>query len=382
MSLKIFISYAKEDLTYANDCFEKMARAGFDPWLDEKKLLPGHNWMLEIDKAFKGSHVILMLLSERSVNKRGFVQREANDALEELRYKKKDDIYIIPLRIEPCEIPLHLASRFQYLDLNSKDAWEKIFESLRTAASQQSIQLEQNEIKGPFTIYTERYEDKWEGLPGHDISIEYPKIMSEKNIKVASQLSMLFAGRTISTLINSYQKPWDQSPEFHEDKGAFTSTNGRWDSFDIVHATEKIFSLKYKVSWYGAGAAHPNSHFETYNYLLENRIYPLKLSDFFTDMRAAMKIINKCCIDQLSKEYFNRTGEKPDAEQLNWFEKGSGADENNYSAFNIQADGLMFIFPPYQVAAYALGSWHVAVSYYELLDLLRPDGPYKSFATN
>lgn len=114
MALKVFVSYAKEDRGRALQYYELLAQEGAEPWMDVKKLLPGQNWEAEIERAFSEANVVVLLLSKRSVDKRGFVQREANDAIERLRYKQPTDIYVIPLLLEPCDIPGHISGRLQY----------------------------------------------------------------------------------------------------------------------------------------------------------------------------------------------------------------------------------------------------------------------------
>ena len=114
MALKVFVSYAKEDRGRALQYYELLAQEGAEPWMDVKKLLPGQNWEAEIERAFSEANVVVLLLSKRSVDKRGFVQREANDAIERLRYKQPTDIYVIPLLLEPCDVPGHISGRLQY----------------------------------------------------------------------------------------------------------------------------------------------------------------------------------------------------------------------------------------------------------------------------
>ncbi|ASI69128.1 hypothetical protein BA022_11645 [Diaphorobacter nitroreducens] len=113
MALKVFVSYAKEDRGRALQYYELLAQEGAEPWMDVKKLLPGQNWEAEIERAFSEANVVVLLLSKRSVDKRGFVQREANDAIERLRYKQPTDIYVIPLLLEPCDVPAHISGRLQ-----------------------------------------------------------------------------------------------------------------------------------------------------------------------------------------------------------------------------------------------------------------------------
>ena len=376
MSLKVFVSYAKEDRDRALKYFDLLVKAGTTPWIDIKHLLPGQNWEAEIEKAFSDAHVVVLLLSKKSVSKRGFVQREANDAIERLRYKQPTDIYVLPLLLEPCDVPSHIAGRLQYVDLSTPGAWNQVCASLELAAEQQSIVLTQGVNVGLFHVFTERIEEQWKGAPGHDIKIEYPRFESLIRPDLAKELSLLFGGRATKALIESRQKPWDQSPDLFSDIESFVSMNGRWDDFGIVHATDRLLSLTYEVGWYGAGAAHPNSHFETYTFCLDDRLQILTLDDFFTDSALALKTISSFCISSLCREYWARTGEKPDDYQINWFKDGAGESFDNFSAFTVSPDHFTFLFAPYQVSAYAFGRWSVDVYFYDLLDVLKTDGPH------
>lgn len=382
MSLKVFVSYAKEDRDRALKYYDLLTQEGASPWLDVKQLLPGQNWEAEIEKAFSDANVVVLLLSKQSVNKRGFVQREANDAIERLRYKQPTDIYVIPLLLEPCEVPAHIAGRLQYVDLNTTGSWEQVRASLKLAAEQQSIELAQGINAGPFRIFTDKFEDQWKGAPGHDIKIDFPRFESNSRPDLARELTLYFGGRATRVLIESRQKPWDQSPDLYQDTDGFTAMDGRWDGFGVTHVTERLLSLTYDIGWYGAGAAHPNYFFETYNFSLLERLHILKLNDFFTDETAALKRISELCIAQLCRDFWSRIGEKPDEGQMKWFKNGAGENFDNFAAFTVGPDHFTFLFAPYQVSAYALGRWSVEVSFYDLLDVLKSGGLHLLAAEN
>ena len=377
MTLKVFISYAKEDQKAAIIYYDLLLQEGVSPWLDVKKLLPGQNWEAEIEKAFSDSNLVILLLSQKSVTKRGFVQREANDAVERLRYKQPTDIYVIPLLLEPCEVPSQIANRLQYIELSTPGAWEQVRASLNLAAEQQSVVLDKGLVLDKFQIFTERYVDNWVGLPGHDIKIDYPRFESPQRPEAANELSMLFGGRASQALLEARQKPWEQMPDIFSKRDSTISQDGRWDDFDIVFCNRCFLSLTYNVGWYGAGAAHPNSHFETYNFALLDRVYPVELKEFFSDAERALRVISKISIDQLSREFWEKTGEKPDESQIKWFGDGAGEEFDYFKSFTVNSSGFTFLFPPYQVSAYALGRWATTVSFYDLLDCLKEDGPYK-----
>jgi hypothetical protein len=157
--------------------------------------------------------------------------------------------------------------------------------------------------------------------------------------------------------------------------------NGRWDDFGIVHATDRLLSLAYNVGWYGAGAAHPNSHFETFNFCWPDRLYILQLSDFFTDEAAAVKRISELCVSALCREYWSREGDEPEDNQLKWFRDGAGEHSDNFAAFTVSPDHFTFLFAPYQVSSYAMGRWSADIYFYDLLDILKPEGPHSMAAT-
>lgn len=128
MFKKIFISHAKEDYNFAETIFNELKERGYSPWLDKKKLKVGSNWDLEIKKNLKDSDFIILLLSSTSVKKRGYVQKEFKYALEYSESKLDDDIYIIPILIDECEVPFHL-QKFQWTKIET-DYIENIIDSI------------------------------------------------------------------------------------------------------------------------------------------------------------------------------------------------------------------------------------------------------------
>ncbi len=90
---KVFISYASEDIASAEKLYDYLKSAGYDPWLDKKRLLPGQDWNTEIRLALRKADFIVMLLSHISIAKRGYVQREFKLALEYCEEKLDGDIY-------------------------------------------------------------------------------------------------------------------------------------------------------------------------------------------------------------------------------------------------------------------------------------------------
>lgn len=101
----IFLAHASEDKPQVRQLYQRLKDAGCQPWLDEVNLLPGQNWRSEIPRSIKASDAFVMCFSQQSVSKHGYVQKELKMALNRLAEKPPGEIYLIPLKLEPCEIP-------------------------------------------------------------------------------------------------------------------------------------------------------------------------------------------------------------------------------------------------------------------------------------
>jgi len=103
---KIFISYAREDGGLAARLYGDLKSAGCSPWMDMEDLLPGERWRAAIKRAIRDSEYTLVLMSSKSVGKRGFVQKEIRQALETLEEHSGKTVFLIPVRLDEC-YPLH-----------------------------------------------------------------------------------------------------------------------------------------------------------------------------------------------------------------------------------------------------------------------------------
>jgi hypothetical protein len=106
----VFISYAREDQSWAECLYMDLRKQQTNAWLDVRCLKASANWKLEIRKAIRSSRYFILLLSKHSINKRGFVQRAIREALETLKEFPKGEIFMIPARLdntEPIDEELH-----------------------------------------------------------------------------------------------------------------------------------------------------------------------------------------------------------------------------------------------------------------------------------
>ena len=114
-NLLVFLSHASEDKKQVRNLCKWLRDDGFDPWLDDERLLPGQDWDLEIEKALRTSDAILLCFSALSVAKEGYIQREYKRAMKYLEEKPEGTIFVIPVRLDDCELP-HFIREIQWVD--------------------------------------------------------------------------------------------------------------------------------------------------------------------------------------------------------------------------------------------------------------------------
>lgn len=136
--MKVFLSFTHTDRPFVRDIYQSLLQEGYDPWLDTEKLIPGVDWDFEILKAIHDTDVALVFLSKNTEGV-GFFQKEIKTIVE-LWYEHPDDsLYMIPVRIEECDIPKKL-QMVQWVDLFDENGWKKLLLSLEKRKTKLNIQ--------------------------------------------------------------------------------------------------------------------------------------------------------------------------------------------------------------------------------------------------
>jgi len=138
--LQVFINYASFDQTVVENLYDALKSKGVDVWFDRKSLLAGQRWRDEISKAITKSDIVIVCLSKKAIDKDGFVQKEIKFALDKADEKSEGGIYIIPVRLEKCNIPTRLAE-YQWVDFFENDGFERLIYSLHSYAQKLKISL-------------------------------------------------------------------------------------------------------------------------------------------------------------------------------------------------------------------------------------------------
>jgi len=114
---RVFISYAKEDFKFAKRLYDELTNYGAIPWIDNENLLPGQRWKPVIEDSIRSSQYFIAILSNNSVSKTGYVQKELKIALEYLDEIPETEIFLIPIRIDSCPIINRKLLDIHYVDM-------------------------------------------------------------------------------------------------------------------------------------------------------------------------------------------------------------------------------------------------------------------------
>jgi len=145
--LKVFLCHASQDKPVVRELSRRLASEGWiDPWVDEKKLLPGQDWRLKIEEAVETSDIVIICLSNNSVTKEGYVQKELRYAREIALEKPEETIFLVPLRLDECDVPRGLRF-YQWVDFfgeKKDESYSALIESLKLRY-EQKLRIEEEE---------------------------------------------------------------------------------------------------------------------------------------------------------------------------------------------------------------------------------------------
>jgi formylglycine-generating enzyme required for sulfatase activity len=231
--LRVFLCHSSQDKPIVREFYQRLNAEGWiEPWLDEEKLLPGQNWDMEIEKAVEAADAVIVCLSNNSVTKEGYVQRELKFVLDIALEKPEETIFIIPLRLEECNPPRRLRS-WQYADYfpaSSRDsAYKRLASSLRLRTGDLDIQTHEKNLN----------------IPNDSGEVSGNKVMSERTSFGEIKFIKIPAGRFIMGS-NDIEIA---SPQFEMDLpydfwiGKFPVTNKQYEKYTI----DDGFSFRAKI---------------------------------------------------------------------------------------------------------------------------------------
>ena len=212
-------------------------------------------------------------------------------ALEKYKEKLVDDIFLIPVMIDDIDIPPQLKP---LQVLHQKDG--NCIENIKASISAQLTQLGEAVTKvqsHDLSWSYLRYRDAWEGLPGYDASYQLVRIYSSEH-PLVEEISHLIRGYL------SYESMAERQVMFRQDsetinfgKGKFWRTNTYDATCTGISVVENVISIEYTIYTFRAGAAHGNTGFKTFVFIIHPTVYLEKIEHIFTAPDKALTVLQQ-----------------------------------------------------------------------------------------
>ena len=126
--VRIFISYSRKNQAFAEDLARQLTQDGAEVWIDVKNITPGVTWMNAIDDGLKKSDIMLVVVTQASMN--------SKQVEKEWQYFLRREKPIIPIWLEEVESQ---ALNYQFINLQwvnflkrpFPDAYTRLTEALQ-----------------------------------------------------------------------------------------------------------------------------------------------------------------------------------------------------------------------------------------------------------
>jgi hypothetical protein len=105
----VFISYVREDSGEVDELQKRLEAVGIPVWRDTSSLWPGEDWRAKIRGAISRDALVFIACfsSHSAARQQSYQNEELLLAIDQLRRRRPDDPWLIPVRLDECDIPEH-----------------------------------------------------------------------------------------------------------------------------------------------------------------------------------------------------------------------------------------------------------------------------------
>ena len=135
---RVFLSYAPPDREQVLLLYQHLEAAGFVPWMDRKDIYGGMDWEHAVRSALEESDFVVVCLSRNSRGRHSQVASEIRATLELSDQILRADAYLIPVRLDSCEIADERLERLSYVDLFERNGFQQLARALATGMSRRN----------------------------------------------------------------------------------------------------------------------------------------------------------------------------------------------------------------------------------------------------
>ena len=340
--------------------------------MDHISIKAGQDWNFEIPSAFDKADIVIIFVSENSVTKRGFVQRELKLAIEKRKEKLASDIYIIPVLLNPqMNIPNEIRDIHCLFHHNQEMTIRSIIDSINAQIGDDFTPHRGDTHDETLNWKVTNFREERPGLPGYECEVEFFNFTSSKYKNVSQISDVINAGLCSSIMNLRYLSFHPDLESYNYGMSDFRRTNTFHSNLNSASVIGKIASVIYIVSHYNAGAAHPFSSFESRNFVLDPLFEIKHLQTIFSEEIRSFDLIQSLSRKLLLSE---KHGDEEYSYFLDedWVHSGTSSWQD-FSNFSFSDASLRLIFSPYQVASYADGPQIIEIPYEQIRKELKSE---------
>jgi hypothetical protein len=103
----VFISYVREDAAAVDALQRRLEDAGIRVWRDTADLWPGEDWAAKIRQAITDNALVFVACFSKisAARERSYQREELLLAVDQLRLRRPDEPWLIPVRFDDCDVP-------------------------------------------------------------------------------------------------------------------------------------------------------------------------------------------------------------------------------------------------------------------------------------
>lgn len=192
--------------------------------------------------------------------------------------------------------------------------------------------------------------------PGYTFQFDFPDFQAAHERIVSRNIEAW--GYELLVELDELQKSYIlfDSPEIGHPQSVVTG------AYDIIRRDESIISIRYNIDRYYTGNAHGGRTTRVLNYCLRP-FFPLTLERLLGKKNSICELAN----------FIRGKLSQTDNYDAEWLARGTEAQIQNFSLFNIDNYGISFTFSEYQIDCFAAGEQYLWVALEEIEKFLDPD---------
>ncbi len=199
--MQIFVSYSRIDKAFAQRLADDLTKNGCRVWLDLKNIASGANWDLEVQRGLDSSDTMLVLLTPTA--------SASQNVADEWNYFAEKGKRIIPLMIQPNEVPFRLSRRQRVDFIQDYDqGLAALLRALNEPAQSSGNAISTDTVSKPLPVSWATHYNWWSGLRPAVATGEATVTTSEIRLLAARQLPFLIPLTSVVTA-QIVRIPWD-----------------------------------------------------------------------------------------------------------------------------------------------------------------------------